>query len=157
MNRFLISTLFLIFAGNLSVIADEEKTTFIPDDNAQGAKPLTAKPESLPKVLTPEKNLELFLLLPEKVFPLSKEQRDPALDNEEIKSNTEGKQTTVKWTSGKQANDETEMSCIGYTTNREPLLKVVYKWSNPGMIIKSHSSTYHLTRKSNGWLIKRVK
>jgi hypothetical protein len=157
MNFFLLSCLFLIFAGNLTVIADEEKTTFIPDANSKEVKPHPAKPIPFPKVLTPEKTLELFLLLPEKVLPLSKASRKLALEDEEITHVTEGEQTTVKWLSSPFKNNATEMKCIRYTTNHEPIFEVVYKWNNPGMIIKSHSYTYHLTRKSNGWLIKRIK
>ena len=154
--KFLLISIILNFAGSIPAIACEEKTTFIPDPEVPADKNPKAKLKSPPQVLTPEKTLDLFLLLPKKVLPLSKALRKLALADEEIRCITKDKQTTVQWKSSQTSESGTEMHCIGYSLNKEPIVEVVYSWENPGMIVKSHSYTYHLTRKTNGWLIKRV-
>lgn len=148
--------IFLNFTGSLPAIACEEKTTFIPDSEIPADKNSKAKLKTPPQVLTPERTLNLFLLLPKKVLPLSKAFRKLALADKEIKCVTKDKQTTVQWESSPRSDRATEMRCIGYSLNQEPIVEVIYRWQNPGMIIKSHSYTYHLTRKTNGWLMKRV-
>ena len=156
MKLLLISIIFSNLAGSIPAIASEEKTTFIPDPEKPVVKNPKAKLKKTPPVLTLERTLDLFLLLPEKVLPLSKALRKLALADEEIKCFTKDKQTTVQWKSLPFSENGTKMHCIGYSLNQEPIVEVVYRWRNPGMIIKSHSYTYHLTRKTNGWLIKRV-
>ena len=150
------SCLILSFMGIPSAVACEEKTMFIPDPEKPVVQNSKAKVKAPLEALTPEKTLDLFLLLPEKVLPLSNALRKLALADEEIKCVTKDKQITVQWKSLPFSESETKMHCIGYSLNQEPIVEVVYRWRNPGMIIKSHSYTYHLTRKTNGWLIKRV-
>lgn len=156
MKFLLIIVIFLVLVGSIPAIACKEQTRFIPDPELPVVKKPKAKDRSLPEVLTSEKTLALFLLLPKKVLPLSNALRKLALADEEIKCITKDKQITVQWRSSPTSENGTEMHCIGYSLDQEPIVEVVYSWRNPGMILKSHSYTYQLTRKTNGWLIKRI-
>ncbi|MGJ8656674.1 MAG: hypothetical protein ACSHX6_09490 [Akkermansiaceae bacterium] len=159
MNYMLLRITLTCLAVVQPLPAEAEDTSFIPDPKPLENQAPKAKNKALPTppiALTHETGLALFLLLPEKVLPLSDELRTRAVEKEEIKSITRDKQTIVLW-NPLLGTSSTEMKCIAYTTDQEPVLEIIYRWDNPGLISKSHTSTYHLTRKPNGWLLKLVK
>lgn len=108
------------------------------------------------QVLTPEKILRLFLRLPVKVLPLSKEERKLAIENEEITSLTEGDLTTVRWQSSTSTEDSVELKFAGYTGSDELIFRVVSLQSSPDSASDSRCYTYALTRIAKGWLIRHV-
>jgi integrase len=94
MKFLLIIVIFSVLVGSIPAIACEEQTRFITDPELPVVKKPKAKDRSLPEVLTSEKTLALFLLLPKKVLPLSNALRKLALADEEIKCITKDKQIT---------------------------------------------------------------
>lgn len=135
-------------------LACEQKPLFIPDIEPQDPKGKKDVSLTSNKKIKTDNHLNLFLKLPYKILPLKPTERQLALKHKEITSRIVDKQTIVRHIA---AQSITEMSCISYTIDREPIAEVIYTWDNPGLIKQSHSTTYHLTRKSNGWLSLRVK
>ena len=155
--------LFLVsIFGITFTFASEQKPIFIPDPVPAAEAKTEVKAEtngiSPPshKEVKANDHLNLFLKLPYKVLPLKPTERQLALKHKEITSRIVNKETVVSYIAN-QVPFITEMKCIAYTIDREPVVEVIYTWDNPGLINQSHSYTYRLTRKTNGWLSVRIR